>query len=152
MKWMLGRQKPQPIPQVVLQSLSQVVADELHLRTGMPVGHDALWDAVNERAVFKFKIGLNPICTEMWSIDSLKGALDFNVVAGRMISSVLHQNMPGSLGERADKKRKGTWAPEIAPVVDAQGRRHFRMHAEGGELFALVGAIGQKKNKNSGSV
>lgn len=141
-EWLKRALSPSPIPYIVLDALAQSVANEVHSRTGMLVGHRARWDGAAQRVIFTFVVGVNPPQYEEWTIESLKGAHSFSAAANHMIDSVLQKNTPWALSLRLNQRKQGTWEPEIKPFVDQYGRRHFRLQAEVGVYTNVFNPIG----------
>lgn len=126
------------INQAGLDMLAESVARQIHLDTGMQCGHIARIDEVGQRALFAFKLLANMSHQEV-PLAKLEAAHSWQGIFERLVSQALEDTAPWALARKVALQKAGEFQPEIAPAIDQQGRRHFRMFAEGGKYISSKG-------------
>lgn len=123
------------INQEGLDMLSESVAKQIHLDTGMQCGHMVRIDEIGQRALFAFKVLANMSHQEV-SLEKLKAAHSWQGIFEVLVRQALEDTAPWALARKVALRKAGEFQPEIAPVIDQQGRRHHRMFAEGGKYIS----------------
>jgi len=126
------------INQEGIDMLAQSVAKQVHADTGMQCGYIARIEEVGQRALFAFKV-LAAFSHQEVSLVDLSKPHSWQRIYEAMIRQALEDTAPWALARKLALQKAGTWAPEIAPSIDQQGNRHFRMFCETGKYILPKG-------------
>ena len=126
------------IPQNVLDEFSNSVAAEVAAETGMLVGHIAKYDPVGKRYIFTFKVGLDKYSYPAVKASDMHAANSFQGIFDALVKQVLTDTSPETLLKKKQMLGAGIPIVDVAPVIDQQGKRHFRMKAETGLITSIL--------------
>lgn len=131
------------ITQAGLEMLAQSVAQGVHLETGNNCGFGVKLDLVAQRAIFVFRVlAVNSV--QEVKLDDLARANSWQAIYEALLGKALEETSPAAFAKREASRKAmlktwGSHPPEIAPAIDAQGRRHHRLFVEGGKYIFSKG-------------
>lgn len=127
------------ITQAAVDMLAQSVAQQVRIETGIDCGYGAKIDTIGRRVIFVFRV-LAVSSVQEVTIADLTRAHSWQAIYEALLAKAIEETSPEVHAKRmaaraAMDRAWGSHPPEIAPAIDATGRRHHRLFAEGGRYI-----------------